>query len=221
MPQEFKQIPQETVKIKMGGIKLEGFLVVPKDAKGIVVFAHGSGSSRHSPRNQYVAKVLQDRGLATLLVDLLTPEEEAIDNQTRHLRFDIKLLARRLFGICDYILQEDLIKHLSIGYFGSSTGAAAALIAAASQGSIIKAIVSRGGRADLAADVLGKVLAPTLLIVGGQDLTVLELNKQAYELLEAEKKLDIVANATHLFEESGALEEVARLASHWFQKYLQ
>lgn len=211
---------EHTVHIPTGRIKLEGELIVPKDAKGIVLFAHGSGSSRFSPRNQFVAKFLREHQLATLLIDLLTAEEDKVDQITRELRFNIDLLADRLIGITDWLLQDARTKELHIGYFGSSTGAAAALIAAAKKGTSISAVVSRGGRPDLASHYLSQVQAPTLLIVGGADTVVIGLNQEAYDMLSCEKKLEIVARATHLFEEPGALEKVSDLASKWFLKYL-
>ena len=217
---------EQLVQVSVGQATLEGNLSIPKGSKGIVLFAHGSGSSRHSPRNKYVAKVLQDAEIATLLIDLLTEEEEEIDLQTRHLRFDIDLLAKRLIGATDWLKQEQNFqtKDLSIGYFGASTGAAAALVAAAQRQEIIKAIVSRGGRPDLAgSENLSKVQAPTLLLVGGNDEPVIEMNRDAFKQLtnlkdnEKKKKIIIVPGATHLFEESGKLEEVAYLAKDWFQ----
>lgn len=211
---------EHTVRIPIGSLKLEGELIIPAEAKGIVLFAHGSGSSRFSPRNQFVAKFLREQKLATLLTDLLTTEEDKIDQITRELRFDIDLLAERLIGITNWLLHNASTKNLHIGYFGSSTGAAAALIAAAKMKTSISAVVSRGGRPDLANDYLSKVLAPTLLIVGGADHVVIELNQEAYEMLQCIRKLEIVERATHLFEESGALEKVADLASKWFIKYL-
>ncbi|MBI5971484.1 MAG: dienelactone hydrolase family protein [Deltaproteobacteria bacterium] len=197
-------------------VRLEGALCVPAGAKGIVLFAHGSGSSRHSPRNNYVADVLKKAGLATLLIDLLTRDED-IDYETR---FDINLLTARLKTATDFLMEDDRTKKLKIGYFGASTGAAAALQASVSAGDAIGAIVSRGGRPDLAERYLPKVTAPTLLIVGGRDDVVIELNRRAYNLLRAEKELVIVPGATHLFEEPGALEEAAKLAAAWFKKYL-
>jgi predicted alpha/beta-hydrolase family hydrolase len=211
---------EHTVHIPMGKISLEGELIIPEKARGIVLFAHGSGSSRFSPRNQFVAKFLREHQLATLLTDLLTAEEDKVDQITRELRFNIDLLAERLIGITHWLLQEARTKSLHIGYFGSSTGAAAALIAAAKMGSSIAAVVSRGGRPDLACHHLSNVRAPTLLIVGGADYGVIELNQEAYDMLTCEKKMEIVARATHLFEEPGALEKVADLASQWFSKYL-
>jgi putative phosphoribosyl transferase len=200
-------------------IQLQGILTVPEGAKTIVVFAHGSGSSRFSPRNQFVANILVKRNLATLLLDLLTPEEEEVDLQTREHRFNISLLAKRLSLVAKWMSQQAETKGLRISYFGSSTGAAAALIAAAEQGSQVAAVVSRGGRPDLASAYLPKVKAPTLFLVGGNDFGVIELNQQAFDLLTSEKKLTIVPGATHLFEEPGTLEEVARLAADWFQTH--
>lgn len=196
---------------------LKGILVMPRDAAGIVLFAHGSGSSRFSPRNRFVAGVLQEGGIATLLMDLLT-EEEAED-RTRV--FDIDLLTERLLEATGWVRQQPETRGLPIGYFGASTGAAAALKAAAREGTRIAAVVSRGGRPDLASDVLPRVKAPTLLIVGGYDQQVVDLNQQAYNLLPGEAELTIIPGATHLFEEPGALEEVARLARDWFKRQLQ
>jgi dienelactone hydrolase len=208
------------VSVMAGSVTLEGNLGVPKGAKGVVLFAHGSGSSRHSPRNRYVAQVLREGGLATLLIDLLTVEEEAIDLQTRRLRFDIDLLATRLVGTTDWLLQNLSTRNLRIGYFGASTGAAAALVASVERSEAVSAIVSRGGRPDLAGSILSRVTAPTLLIVGGYDYPVIEMNQSALAQLRTEKQLEIVPRATHLFEESGALEQVAQLASQWFERYL-
>lgn len=208
------------VTLFSGPVVLKGILSIPEKARGLVLFAHGSGSSRNSPRNQFVASVLQHNRCATLLMDLLTLEEEAEDLYTRHLRFDISLLAERLMGATEWVLKQQNLQNLSLGYFGSSTGAAAALVAAAEKGNLIKAVVSRGGRPDLAASVLEKVLSPTLLIVGGNDRDVIELNKQALAIIKTKKKLEIVPYATHLFEESGTLEHVAELASKWFETYL-
>ncbi|MGE5661588.1 MAG: dienelactone hydrolase family protein [Ignavibacteriales bacterium] len=203
---------------------IEGDLILPTSgtsAKGIVIFAHGSGSSRHSPRSKYVAHMLNDVGIATLVVDLLTLEEETVDNLTKEHRFNIALLAQRLISCTEWTLQNPELKNLKIGYFGASTGAAAALVAAAARPNVIRAIVSRGGRPDLAGkEVLDHIEAPTLLIVGGNDKTVIELNQNALKMLtriEKKKKLILVPNATHLFEEEGALEEVARRASGWFE----
>ncbi len=210
------------VRILSTGVQLEGILSVPEDAKGLVVFVHGSGSSRHSPRNQYVAQTLQEGGLATLLFDLLTASEEEIDLQTRHLRFDINLLSTRTAGVLEWLDLQPYAHLFKRGLFGSSTGAAAALIAAAEHPEKVDAVVSRGGRPDLAGGALPKVQAPTLLIVGGNDDAVIHLNEQALAQMQAgaEKKLMIVPGASHLFEEPGALEYAARLAREWFQTYL-
>ncbi|NEQ48138.1 MAG: alpha/beta hydrolase [Leptolyngbya sp. SIOISBB] len=208
------------VSIPVGSVQLTGNLGIPVEALGIVLFAHGSGSSRHSPRNRYVAQDLQQAGFATLLLDLLTPEEDRIDQQTRHLRFDIGLLTTRLVGTTDWIRQNPKTRALNLGYFGASTGSAAALMAAAARPDDVHALVSRGGRPDLAGSALTRVKAPTLLIVGGHDQPVITLNRQAYQYLAAEKQLAIVPGATHLFEEPGTLEHVAQLAGKWFQKYL-
>jgi dienelactone hydrolase len=211
---------ERLVQVSTDSVILEGNLGIPEGAEGIVLFAHGSGSSRFSPRNQFVARVLCEGGLATLLIDLLTSEEEKIDRRTRHLRFDINLLAGRLVGATDWLSQHPDTRDLHIGHFGASTGAAAALIAATERPDVVEAIVSRGGRPDLAGPVLSQVEAPTLLIVGGNDIPVIELNQQALAQLRTEKKLEIVPGATHLFEEPGALEQVAQLARQWFQRYL-
>ncbi len=208
------------VQIRIEPVSLEGDLTIPDEARGIVLFAHGSGSSRHSPRNRYVASALREGRLATLLIDLLTGEEEAVDVHTAHLRFDIGLLAERLIGATDWLTQNATTRHLHIGYFGASTGAGAALVAAAQRPDVVHAVVSRGGRPDLAGSALPHVRAPTLLIVGGNDVPVIMLNRQALMELKAPRKLEIVPNATHLFEEPGALEEVARLARDWFVRHL-
>lgn len=208
------------VHIPSGAVSLEGELIVPAAASGIVIFAHGSGSSRHSRRNQYVARTIRQSGTGTLLMDLLTREEERIDAMTRHLRFDIRLLADRLVAAARSVSQTAETSGLRIGFFGASTGAAAALIAAAELGEKVGAVVSRGGRPDLAGAPLARVKAPTLLIVGERDQPVLDLNQQAYARLLCEKELKIVAGATHLFEEAGTLEEVARLAAAWFKQHL-
>lgn len=212
---------QKSVKIPIEKKTLEGNLAIPKDAVGIVVFAHGSGSGRFSPRNQSVAQALNGKGIATLLCDLLTKEEEEEDNVTMALRFDIDMLAERVVGITDWLLADPSTKMLPIGYFGASTGAAAALIAAAKRDLFVKAVVSRGGRADMAEKYLPRVKAPTLLIVGGRDEVVLSLNKLAFNQLKGIKEIHIVGDATHLFEENGALEEVARVAGDWFLQYLK
>lgn len=202
------------------GARLEGSLTIPAGATGLVLFAHGSGSSRHSPRNRFVAEVLQSAGLATLLFDLLTGEEEAVDERTGHLRFDVELLAGRVLGAALATRELPETSALRIGYFGASTGAAAALIAAARRPDLAEAVVSRGGRPDLAGAHLEQVRAPTLLLVGSEDTEVLALNRQALELLRGPRQLAIVEGATHLFEEPGTLEEVARAASAWFVRYL-
>ena len=207
---------QKDVVIGQGRAALRGILAVPEGAKGIVLFAHGSGSGRLSTRNQFVAKKMQEGKLATLLMDLLTEEEEAIDENTRQYRFDIDLLAERLILATDWLQTQDSLKDLPVLYFGASTGAAAALVAASFRGSSIQAVVSRGGRPDLADSALSTVVSPTLLIVGGNDFGVIELNMQAYKALSCKKKVEIVKGATHLFEEPGMLDEVARLASSWF-----
>ncbi|HEV8686980.1 MAG TPA: dienelactone hydrolase family protein [Gaiellaceae bacterium] len=206
------------VNVRVGDAVLDGDLVVPDEASGIVVFAHGSGSGRHSPRNRWVAAKLNESGIGTLLLDLLTAYEEDVDRLTREHRFDIDLLARRLTATIDW-LRNGPTAHLAVGLFGASTGAAAALVAAAARPDDVAAIVSRGGRPDLAGPALPRVRAPTLVIVGGADEYVLELNRHALELLQTEKRLVIVPGATHLFEEPGALEEVARLAAEWFSQH--
>src|SRR6266516_3823842 len=206
------------VQIRSGTVILQGDLSIPAGAQGVVLFANGSGSSRHSPRNQFVARTIREAGVGTLLFDLLTREEEAIDVDTRHLRFDIGLLAERLID-ATYWLKGDL-SHLGVGFFGSSTGGGAALVAAAELGDSVGAVVSRGGRPDLAGDALPKVKSPTLLIVGGLDYPVIEMNEEALERMRCEKELKIVPGATHLFEEPETLQEVARLAANWFQRHL-
>jgi pimeloyl-ACP methyl ester carboxylesterase len=209
------------VRIPIGPIYLNGNLDIPEGAKGLVVFAHGSGSSRFSSRNRYVAQELQKEALGTLLFDLLTSEEERIDMVTAHLRFDIDLLANRLVEVTNWLLSNPDTRKLNIGYFGASTGAAAALIAAKEHANIVKAVVSRGGRPDLAEKALLDVKAPTLLIVGGEDFQVIEMNEWALNRLNVkQKELKIVPGATHLFEEPGTLEEVANLAGEWFKRYL-
>jgi len=210
----------EDVEIPVGDAVLEGRLVVPPGARGVVLFAHGSGSSRFSRRNRFVAELLQGAGLATLLFDLLTAEEEVVDRITADLRFDIELLAHRLAAAVDWIQHEGHCRHLRIGLFGSSTGAAAALIAAAARPDAVAAVVSRGGRPDLAGDALGRVQAPTLLLVGGDDDIVLGLNRRALAELPCEKELSVIPGATHLFEEPGALERVAERAARWFEPRL-
>ena len=209
-----------SVDIPVGDATLDGDLHIPAQASGLVLFVHGSGSSRHSPRNQFVAQVIRAAGLGTLLFDLLTLEEERIDLSTPYLRFDMDLLAGRLEEVTAWVADTDATRHLRIGYFGASTGGGAALIAAARLGQSIGAVVSRGGRPDLAGALLPQVLAPTLLIVGGRDDVVIQLNEAAYAQLQCEKALRIVPGATHLFEEPGALDKVARLATEWFQQHL-
>ncbi|MEW5897262.1 MAG: alpha/beta hydrolase [Nanoarchaeota archaeon] len=208
------------VEVKFAKLTLYGNLVVPKKAKGIVLFAYGAGSSRFSPRENFVARILNKKGFATLLMDLLTKEEE-IDEQTREYRFDIPLLAERLVSAAKWLKENTSTKKLLLGLFGASTGAAACLIAAARLPEEIKAVVSRGGRPDLARQFLSRVKAPTLLIVGGDDEPVIGMNKEAYKELPWEKKLEIVPGATHLFEEPGKLDEVAELAAAWFEKWLK
>jgi putative phosphoribosyl transferase len=210
------EIYSELVKIPANGVTLEGMLVIPQHAQGVLLFAHGSGSSRLSPRNNFVARNLNDAGFATLLMDLLTKQEDT----AYETRFDIDLLTWRLERATQWITEQPRCSSLEVGYFGASTGAAAALNAAATFGSSIGAVVSRGGRPDLAMAALANVLAPTLLIVGGLDDVVIDLNRQAYEKLKAEKHLAIVKGATHLFEEPGTLQEVARLAAAWFKRHL-
>lgn len=211
---------EPSISVELGDVALQGDLTIPEDAFGVVLFAHGSGSSRRSPRNRHVAHVLAEANLATFLVDLLTIDEELVDQRTAHLRFDIGLLARRLVGVTDWLTEQPSTRELRVGLFGASTGAAAALVAAADRSQLIGAVVSRGGRPDLAGRALPHVVAPTLLVVGGYDEVVLELNEQAMDELRCEKELVIVPRATHLFEERGALDEVARLARDWFTRHL-
>ncbi|HEX5749466.1 MAG TPA: dienelactone hydrolase family protein [Archangium sp.] len=211
---------EREVEVVAGGARLGGTLAVPDGARGLVIFAHGSGSSRHSPRNRYVAYTLRTAGLGTLLFDLLTEDEEAEDEVTGELRFDIDFLARRLGQVTDWVFANPELSRLRVGYFGSSTGAAAALVAAAEKPEAIGAVVSRGGRADLAGGALQRVRAPTLLIVGGADDIVLDLNERALEQMIAPKALEVIPGATHLFEERGALERVAELAAGWFTRFL-
>jgi len=218
MPKE--RLAENAVRIPVEGKTIDGNLAVPRGARSVVVFAHGSGSSRFSPRNTRVARAINEAGLATFLIDLLTGDEEVVDVVTAQFRFDVELLARRLMNTTEWLTKNVVTKDLTVGYFGASTGAAAALIAAAKRPDDVKAVVSRGGRPDLALKYLAKVKAPTLLIVGGSDPEVLELNKEALEKLNVEKKLEVVPGATHLFEEPGTLEEVARLAVDWFLKNL-
>lgn len=209
-----------SVRIPAGGIMLDGDLAVPAITSGIVLFAHGSGSSRHSPRNRYVARRLQEAGLATLLFDLLTWEEERVDERTREYRFDVDLLAGRLVAATDRVREGHELRGLQVGYFGASTGAAAALLAAARAPDRVGAVVSRGGRPDLASPELGRVRAPTLLVVGGLDPEVVRMNRDAFRQLHCEKRLEIVPGATHLFPEKGTLERVADLATEWFVGHL-
>lgn len=211
---------ERIVHVPAGAATLEGSLVVPARAIGVVLFAHGSGSSRHSTRNQFVARRLQESGLATLLIDLLTPQEETVDAVTRHVRFDIQLLATRLNAAIGWLGERPDTSDLRVGLFGASTGGGAALVAAARDPDRVGAVVSRGGRPDLAADALPLVRAPTLLIVGGDDVQVIALNRSAMALMRAEARLEIVPGASHLFEEPGTLERVADLASEWFARQL-
>lgn len=211
---------EQALTIPGKDFKLEGNLHLPKNTTSIVLFVHGSGSSRFSSRNQQVARVLQEAKISTLLFDLLTAEEEKIDLQTRELRFNIDLLTSRLLGVSDWIKQNPLTEKLALGYFGASTGGAAAIAAAAQRPQEVKAVVSRGGRPDLARTALAKIQVPTLLIVGGNDPVVIDLNKQAMTSMQNIHKLEIVPKATHLFEETGALEIVAQLAKEWFLSYL-
>ncbi len=215
--QKFESNP---VQIPLDSIHVDGNLTIPPGAEALVLFAHGSGSSRHSPRNQFVARMLQERRLATLLIDLLTPEEEIIDLQTARLRFDIDLLALRVIAIADWLIRRAETAGLRIGCFGSSTGAASCLIAAKERPTTINAVVSRGGRPDLAASALSGVEAPTLLIVGGSDFPVIAMNREALSKLKCEKKLEIIPHATHLFPEPGALEKVSDMAAEWFIQHL-
>ena len=209
------------MKIPVGDVVVEGTLTLPPGTKGVVLFAHGSGSGRFSPRNQYVAKEFNKASIGTLLFDLLTQEEEETDVVTAEYRFNIPLLAERLIGATEWLRNDLLTKRLAFGYFGASTGAAAALIAAAKLSDDIEAVVSRGGRPDLAGDYLPRVAAPTLLLVGGLDTEVIELNRLAMDQMTNEKKLVIITGATHLFEESGTLEEVAKISTDWFLRYLR
>jgi len=216
------EMEQVAANIPLGGIELAADISLPARAKGLVLFAHGSGSSRHSPRNRHVADVLHRGGIGTVLIDLLTGEEEAIDVQTAELRFDIPLLGHRVAAITDWICREPVLKNLGLGYFGASTGAAAALVAAAERPNAVKAVVSRGGRPDLAGASLKNVLVPTLFIVGGDDLVVLDLNYSALAQLprHTKHKLEIIPGASHLFEEPGTLDRAAALARDWFCEHL-
>jgi putative phosphoribosyl transferase len=212
---------EEAVQIPVGGVRLDGDFAVPQHASGVVLFAHGSGSSRQSPRNRYVAKSLQARGFATLLLDLLTPNEERIDERTAQLRFDIDLLAGRLVAAIDWLAQRRETAHLPVGLFGASTGGGAALVAAARRPANVAAIVGRGGRPDLAGRALPLVAAPTRLIVGGFDHEVIRLNREAMAQMRGKVELELVPGATHLFAEPGALEAVAELAGDWFLQWLR
>ena len=210
----------QELQIPAAGVNLGADVVVPEQARGVVLFAHGSGSSRHSPRNRFVAAELQQAGLATMLADLLTPEEEQLDQQSGHLRFDIGLLSVRLAALTDFLTEHEETADLDVGLFGASTGAAAALVAAAGRPDAVRAVVSRGGRPDLAGESLRLVRQPTLLIVGELDEVVIDLNRKALALLAGERRLVIVPGASHLFTEPGTLEQVARLATDWFQRVL-
>ena len=214
------QTVKEELAITLGPLTLRGDLLVPEMASGLVIFAHGSGSGRLSPRNQFVAEVIRRRNIGTLLFDLLTEEEESIDIQTRHLRFDIPMLAERLIAVSKWTGAHEDTRHLRQGFFGASTGAGAALVAAAEIGVGIAAVVSRGGRPDLAGGALERVQAPVLLIIGENDEPVIAMNEEAYEKLHSEKEIKIVPGATHLFEEPGTLETAAHLAADWFERYL-
>ena len=211
---------EREVEVLAGSARLGGTLALPDGAQGLVLFAHGSGSSRHSPRNRYVAYTLRTMGLGTLLFDLLTEDEEDEDARTGELRFDIDFLARRLGEVTNWVFAHPELSHLRVGYFGSSTGAGAALVAAAARPQAVGAVVSRGGRPDLAGGALERVLTPTLFIVGGADTAVLDLNARALDRLRAPKVLEVIPGATHLFEEQGALERVAALAGNWFTRFL-
>ena len=217
-------VPAEalSVTVPANEVNLAADVTLPADARGLVIFAHGSGSSRHSRRNRFVAQILNEAGLGTMLIDLLTEQEEIVDDQTAQLRFDIPFLGRRLVAITDWVVQQRTFAKLTTGYFGASTGAAAALLGAAARPAIVKAVVSRGGRPDLAGEALGRVIAPTLFIVGGEDSTVLELNRAAMKQLPrgTTRQLEVIPGATHLFEEPGTLLQAAMLARAWFQDHL-
>jgi putative phosphoribosyl transferase len=215
-----KKVLPTTVKIPTGYVELKGELELPADAPGVVIFVHGSGSSRHSPRNQYVARMMREAGLGTLLFDLLTPAEEQQDARTSALRFDIDMLAQRLVSVTRWLEEQPETSGLKLGYFGASTGGAAALMAAAQLGDKIAAVVSRGGRPDLAGNSLREVRSPTLFVVGGYDEMVLCLNNEAFEKLRCKKEFRVVPCATHLFEEPGKLEQVAQMSAHWFHAYM-
>lgn len=210
---------EKDVLIPVNSIQLEGELKIPAGASSVILFAHGSGSSRHSSRNQFVAREIREKGIGTLLFDLLTSEEEAVDIHTRHLRFDIDLLAKRLAAAASWLAGMEESRHLNLGFFGASTGGAAALVAAARLKDKVRAVVSRGGRPDLAGAALREVESPVLLIVGGNDGVVIGLNEQAFAQLKCQKELAIIPGASHLFEEAGALEKVAELAADWFARY--
>ena len=214
-------VSERLVRIPTDGVILEGNLHLPESAQGVVLFAHGSGSSRHSPRNRFIARALHDVGLGTLLIDLLTAREEEAERHTRHLRFDIEMLARRLVDATSWLRHESATADLHVGYFGASTGGGAALVAAAQLPDDVSAVVSRGGRPDLAGAALPNVKAPTLLIVGGEDEPVIGMNEEALKKMVCPKQLVIVPGATHLFEEPGTLDEVARLAASWFTRHLK
>lgn len=215
-----QEVVGELAHISVDSVTIEANLSVPADAKGVVLFAHGTGSNRHSPRNNFVAEALRTGGLATLLIDLLTPQEKEIDRRTRRIRFDVPRLSERVVGALDWLLEQPPTEGLNVGLFGSSTGAAAALIAAAERPKEVEAVVSRGGRVDMAEAVLGDVSAPTLFIVGGRDVQVLSLNRKALAQLETEKRLEVVEGTGHLFEKPGALDEVARLTRAWFERHI-
>lgn len=217
---EFVVDTEHPVTIPCGDVLLDGLLHIPRQAKGTVIFVHGSGSSRLSPRNQYIARILQQAKFVTLLFDLLTQEEDVIDTKTMEFRFDIPFLSKRLLSVTDWTMNNAILHKLPTGYFGASTGGGAALVAAAGAKDRIKAVVSRGGRPDLAGTILSDVKAATLFIVGGDDDIVIELNQKAYSELQCEKKIEIIPGASHLFEEPGKLEVVAQLAESWFTKYL-
>lgn len=216
-----EQATSESIRVHVGAVGLDGDLHIPERASGLVIFAHGSGSSRFSRRNRAVAQALEQAGFATLLLDLLTPDEERVDEMTREYRFDIDLLGRRVVGAADWAKSRPDLHRLPVAFFGASTGAAAALIAAAERPHVTRAVISRGGRPDLADDALPRVKAPTLLIVGGRDEPVIQMNRDAMQRLRAPVELVIVPGATHLFEEPGALEEVARLATEWCGRHLR
>lgn len=213
-------VTRQAVRIALGAVAIDGDLHIPGRAAGLVVFAHGSGSSRFSPRNRAVAGALEDAGFGTLLLDLLTPEEEARDERSAEHRFNIPLLSRRVLGAVEWAQEQPPLRRLTIAAFGASTGAAAALIVAAARPALVGAVISRGGRPDLAADALPRVLSPTLLIVGGEDTSVLEMNRDAMQRMRAPVELAIVPHATHLFEEPGALEQVSVLAADWCRRHL-